>query len=215
MVGGSTIPYPIYMLLWQPVGPHQRRSTTEVPYPSWSWIGWIGPTAFPSLNEWGILPITRRDEIMISRSTIVTSWYFRDSRSGRAPKRLQDVRQLDHRHSKEEKILVQTLQMIGQEEVIAKTRDLTAHQIQELEEAEVVLLKESSGSHVYALRSECPSDQAKGVGASLSQHRMPDNGLLQFWTESAFFTVRPFQTKEAQPTSDIDPSRKHFKITDS
>lgn len=34
MVGGSPIPYLIYMMLWQPVGPHQRRSTTEVPYPS-------------------------------------------------------------------------------------------------------------------------------------------------------------------------------------
>ena len=105
--------------------------------------------------------------------------------------------------------------MIGQEEVIAKTRDPTAHQLEQLQKAEVILLKESSGSYLYALKSECSSsDQQKDVRSSLSHHDMPDNGLLQFWTESAFFTVYEFQVKDSEPVIDTT-SYNSFIIADS
>jgi len=217
MVGGSPKPYLIYMMLWQPVGLHQRRSTTEVPYPSWSWIGWIGSKRFPELFGMGISAITWSQirDFATSRSTIVTSWYFRDCRSGQAPTYLQDVVQLDHHHPKEMKEYVVPLQMIGQKEVIAKTRDLTAHQLEQLQQAEVILLKESSLSYVYALKSECSlSDQQEDVRSSLSHHDMPDNGLLQFWTESAFFTVYEFQVNDSEPVIDTT-SCNPFMIADS
>ncbi|KAH8661683.1 heterokaryon incompatibility protein-domain-containing protein, partial [Tricladium varicosporioides] len=216
MVGGSPIPYLIYMMLWQPIGPTQRRSTTEVPYPSWSWIGWIGSRKFPELYDTRmpayIWPMIR--DFATSRSTVITSWYFRDSQSGQTPKCLQDIIQLDHRHPNEMKAYTTPLEMIGQEKVIAKTRKLTAEQCAKLEAAEVVLLREGS-SYVYALKSECaPYHKEVDVRSLFENHEMPDNGLLQFWTESAFFKVKEFQTKDSERDGDTS-SYIQYKIADT
>ncbi|KAH8816652.1 heterokaryon incompatibility protein-domain-containing protein [Xylogone sp. PMI_703] len=216
MVGGSPLPYLIYTLLWRPIGPHYRRSTTKVPYPSWSWLGWISSKQFPELWDLESPYWFEIRDFATSRSTIVTSWYFRDSRSCEAPRHLQNVIQLDHRHPKEMKeYRAQKLEMIGQENVIAKTKNLTAAQLEQLQNAEVILLKESSGSYAFALKSEYSlSDQQEHVQSSPSYHDMPDNGVLQFWTESAFFRVR--QTQENNSGSPIDAvSCSQFKIVDS
>ncbi|RFU32948.1 hypothetical protein B7463_g3363, partial [Scytalidium lignicola] len=218
MVGGSSVPYLIYMMLWRPVGAHYRRSATKVPYPSWSWLGWIGPKQFPELFELecpaGIWYEIR--DFATSRSTIVTSWYFRDCRSCEAPRHLQNVVQLDHHHPKEMKAYTtQKLEMLGQENVIAKTRDLTADQLEQLQKAEVILLKESSGSYAFALKSEYSlSDQQEHVQSSPSYHDMLDNGVLQFWTESAFFRVRESEDNNSEPVIDA-ASCSLFKIVDS
>lgn len=161
-----------------------------------------------SLNLWSQIRV-----VATSRSTIVTAWYFRDCRSGQAATHLRDVVQLDHRHPREMRVV--PLQMIGQEEVIAETRDLTAHQLEQLQQAEVVLLKDSSLSYIYALKSECSlSDRQEDVQSSLSHRDMPDNGVLQFWTESAFFTVSEPQVNDSEPVID-NASYNPFKIADS
>lgn len=38
-----------WALLWQPNGPHERRTNTYdgFPFPSWSWIGWVGKIKYP------------------------------------------------------------------------------------------------------------------------------------------------------------------------
>jgi hypothetical protein len=52
-----------FALLWCPIGPTKRRidPKTEAPlFPSWSWLGWIGPVAYPWAQE-RQFPLTTRE----------------------------------------------------------------------------------------------------------------------------------------------------------
>ncbi|KAF4633375.1 hypothetical protein G7Y89_g4747 [Cudoniella acicularis] len=218
MLGGSPIPHLLFMLLWQPDGPHQRRSITKVPYPSWSWIGWIGATRFPLLFEMRVSgKAIWATDFPTSRTSIITSWYFRDCKSDQTPTHLQDALNFEHHNVSRQ----YPLQMVGQEEVIAKTKDLTAQQLEELQKAEIVLLKRSD-EYVYALKSGClASGLEEDIQSSPNISVIPDHGLLQFFTESAFFTVSTSQTERVKPfyrwdvPVDHSTSTCHFKILDA
>lgn len=54
-------------LLWQPASSIRRRSYSNIPFPSWSWIGWVGPTNFEPWTHW--------------TEVIVQEWFYRDTRT--------------------------------------------------------------------------------------------------------------------------------------
>lgn len=51
--------------LWQPGKPMKRRPHRRFPFPSFSWIGWVGPAGFESCSYW--------------TEHAIQEWFYRDS----------------------------------------------------------------------------------------------------------------------------------------
>ena len=214
MVGGLPIRSLIYSMLWQPAATNRRRLGQYAPYPSWSWIGWVGPTRFPLLFNisTSILQVSGLSGVLTTRSSIVTAWYFCNSNN--SPIHLKDVLILPH-HSLSP---THPLQMIGREEVESKTKELTELELDQLRNANVMLLRTTSGAYEYASISEL-GDPSKYVSATPEEmaatESMQESGLLQFWTERAFLTVSTTQidiVKALNEPFEHDPGLCQFKI---
>jgi Heterokaryon incompatibility protein (HET) len=217
MAGGVPIPSLIYSMLWQPAATGRRRSSRHSPFPSWSWIGWVGPTRFPLLFDQTTSYYWRRSKISgtpTDRSSIVTAWYFRNSNN--SPIHLDGVLLLPHHGVSSN----HTLEIVGQEDVISKTKNLTDLEIEQLQNHNVVLIKTISDSYEYASLSVLPDPQNYLSGTSeeaTAAESIQESGVLQFWTESAFLTVSKdyvrVVAKFGEPF-EHDPALCQFKIID-
>jgi Heterokaryon incompatibility protein (HET) len=176
MVGGVPIRLLMYSMLWQPAASNRRRSWCHAPYPSWSWIGWVGPARFPFLN---CSPSYERFSGPVdtpTRSSIVTAWYFRNSNN--SPIHLKDVLLLPHHKPSPPS----PLHMIGRREVESKTKELTDLELNQLYYTNIVLVRTTSGAYEYASVSELGDPSKCLFGTSeeiLATESVQESGVLQ------------------------------------
>lgn len=213
MVGGLPIRTLTYSLLWQPAATNRRRLRDD-PYPSWSWIGWVGPARFPVLldNNTSFTEAPAIGNRECTRSSIITSWYCR--RNNGPPIHLKDVVILPH-HNLHYSF---SIEVIGREEVLSKTKEITESELDQLCKAEVRLVETSPGTYEYASVSEL-QDASNTISSSSREislrDSIEDSGLLQFWTERATMTVSasPMEVfKEKNEPFEYDPALCQFKI---